>query len=451
MCLRQVVAISILLCGLGCYPTSRALACPTLLPIITGGIPNRSRNAWPLSAQVTVNIISNGNQSGYNLNFSSEEINTIRESFRGWENSCNGVRFVAFIAGDASPGTSFVFTGNYVTIAKDLLPLQGGYPVLATNQLASDGNVLAHASIWVDPRVTDPVAFAKTTAHEAGHTFGLRHCQYGDVCGSVMDNAASYNDPTSGFTQPTYCDMSAADRAGLYCPAPCPDYCEYEGTPGYVATDVCTYPEIGPNRGCPPGYGKLSRNSTCCWNGTPILIDINGDGFNLTDADGGVTFDLNGDGQIDSVSWTSLNADDAWLALDRNGNGAIDNGTELFGNFTAQPQPPSGKGRNGFLALAEYDKPENGGNSDGVIDRGDVIFFSSRLWRDANHNGISEPSELHAIPGLGIRSISLDYKESRRKDQHGNWFQYRAKVKDARGAQVGRWAWDVSLLILDKP
>jgi hypothetical protein len=175
------------------------------------------------------------------------------------------------------------------------------------------------------------------------------------------------------------------------------------------------------------------------------LIDVNGDGFSLTNT-AGVNFDLQNDSQTEWWSWTAASADDAWLALDRNGNGLIDSGAELFGNYTPQPAPPAGEEKNGFLALAEYDKPANGGNSDRRINRQDTVFDSLRLWQDTNHNGISEARELHRLRELGLAVIDLDYRESRRRDEHGNWFRYRAKIRDTRGAQLGRWAWDVFLV-----
>jgi hypothetical protein len=175
----------------------------------------------------------------------------------------------------------------------------------------------------------------------------------------------------------------------------------------------------------------------------PIIVSLSRNGIHLTSATDGANFDLDSDGNKERIAWTAAQSDDAFLVLDRNGNKTIDNGIELFGNFS--PQPKSDNPKNGFLALAVYDDPMNGGNGDEIIDNQDLIFPSLQLWVDADHNGVSEPNELFSLPDRGVASISLRYLESRRRDEYGNRFRYRARVNMRMHTDTGRWAWDVFL------
>ncbi|HYH06502.1 MAG TPA: hypothetical protein VEK11_05500 [Thermoanaerobaculia bacterium] len=159
----------------------------------------------------------------------------------------------------------------------------------------------------------------------------------------------------------------------------------------------------------------------------PIVIDLGNGTLRFTSAADGVLFDIDGDGQRDALAWTEPESPDGFLALDRNGNGTIDSGLELFGNYTAQPRSAQ---PHGFRALAVYDE-----SGDGAISASDAVFGALRIWIDANHNGRSEPQELATLQAHGIRSIDLRYVQAQRRDRYGNRLRYKSGV-DRNGART---------------
>ncbi|MBF0561228.1 MAG: hypothetical protein HQL37_04230 [Alphaproteobacteria bacterium] len=141
-------------------------------------------------------------------------------------------------------------------------------------------------------------------------------------------------------------------------------------------------PYIPPDEGNMGGAGQML---------SPLVLDLDGDGVELRSlANSTAFFDLNVDGMAERTGWVS--ADDGLLALDRNGNGRIDNNSELFGSGTTD----------GFVFLQALDS-----NGDGVIDANDAQFANLKVWRDANQDGVSQASELHGLAELGIASLSL--------------------------------------------
>jgi hypothetical protein len=188
---------------------------------------------------------------------------------------------------------------------------------------------------------------------------------------------------------------------------------------------------------------------SCIPGASPIVVDLDGDGLELTNWQDGVSFDLLADSIKRRVGWTAANVRDAFLVLDRNGNGVVDDSRELFGNFSPQPEPGRREERNGFRALSVFDTSDRGGDGDGRITERDRIFDRLRLWIDANHNGVSEASELAPLTTHGLRAIDLDYKKGKKVDEHGNAYRYRAKAAvettetDKRKARANRMAYDI--------
>lgn len=180
--------------------------------------------------------------------------------------------------------------------------------------------------------------------------------------------------------------------------------------------------------------------------GSPILIDLDRDLFHLTGLGDPVLFDIDADGDLELLSWTSAETLDAFIWLDRNDNGTVDDGAELFGNHT--PLIDGSTADNGYIPLAELDLPALGGNGNGRIDPGDVIYPELQLWIDGDHNGVSEPDEIFGLAEAGVTRIGLVYLTTPFTDHHGNHFRY---VSLARilvdGHERFTWTTDVFFVV----
>lgn len=210
-----------------------------------------------------------------------------------------------------------------------------------------------------------------------------------------------------------------------------------------------TLPPIQPVVSCPspdppnPPFGEGQGADwtwnpyTCEWENTqgasPIVIDTTNTGFKFTDPTKGdyVSFDIQGNGVYQKVSWPKHGSGNAWLALDRDGDGMIKDGTELFGNFTPRSDGgiPNYPNPNGFVALDWYDQPAQGGDMNLILDKRDAIWPKLRLWIDEHCYKApdvpchSRPDELHTLESKGVTSISLVWDVSEKTDAVGNQFK----------------------------
>lgn len=411
-------------------------------------------HGWAAGVTVAVNV----------SNVPSALQSCIKTAFTNWNNAktANGSN-VTFNVGFDGPKPNLSSQINVYQVTYQQPTDNNGNPanVAANTQDQGRSNgTLGNASTDINPKVTNCTALTQTMAHEIGHTFGLGECplatcpdqssvMVGIPCAQTDASGnctmPDWNNTTRGLSGPTSCDNTTVHNT-----------CYGNGGGGGGGSGGGCDPSTGQNCsncaqvplvGGPPGELIVE-----CDPGTsPIIIDTEGEGFHLTSAVSGVTFDISGTGKPVQIAWTDARFNNAFLALP-GADGVVHNGKDLFGNFTPQPQSPH---PNGFLALAQYDKPDNGGNGDGIIDEHDQVFSQLRLWIDANHDGICQRDELHRLPELGVYSLALNYTESRRIDQFGNQFRYKARVnpgdrRDSRDElphgetnEVGRWTYDV--------
>jgi hypothetical protein len=136
---------------------------------------------------------------------------------------------------------------------------------------------------------------------------------------------------------------------------------------------------------------------------SPIILDLDGNGVSTTSVSDGVSFDIRGDGTSVRTGW--VGAGDGLLVLDRNHDGIVNSGTELFGGATSLAD--GSLARDGFQALGEFDS-----SADGTITNTDSVWQDLRVWVDKNQDGVSDSNELHRLDDLGITSLNLASAEA---------------------------------------
>ena len=145
--------------------------------------------------------------------------------------------------------------------------------------------------------------------------------------------------------------------------------------------------------------------------GSPLILDLNNDGVKTIGIEDGVYFDHGGDRFAEKSGWVDPN--DALLVVDKNKNGIIDDGSELFGNNSILSN--DSKAANGFVALAEFDS-----NRDGVVNQKDGRWSELKLWQDRNGDGKIDDGELLTLEEAGVSGLNVRYVNQSHKDENGN-------------------------------
>lgn len=186
--------------------------------------------------------------------------------------------------------------------------------------------------------------------------------------------------------------------------------------------------------------GNRWDSGTCTCMESPLMLDLEGYGLDLSSASKGVLFDLNPGLPAERVAWPARPSVIGFIVDDRNGNGVIDSGLELLGS--SAPQARGGE-RNGFNALALYDE-----NGDAVVSAKDSGFDRLQIWFDRNRDGRSQQAELLSLSAAGVIGLSLRYQDLDQRDEWGNVIAYRSRsfMRGPQGSSVKPvWLYDAFL------
>lgn len=188
---------------------------------------------------------------------------------------------------------------------------------------------------------------------------------------------------------------------------------------------------------------------TDCCGSSPLILDLPDQGFIRTSSLSlaPVKFDIDADSFAETMGWTYRWSHQAFLWLDLNMNGVADDGAELFG--TATVMPDGSTARNGFLALAVYDRQEFGGNGDHWISPEDSIWPWLKLWIDESHDGISDPDEISDLDDHQVARIALKHHRNTRSARDGNGNSHRFQGTFLKKVRVGNRTFLRDQLVVD--
>lgn len=380
-----------------------------LVVLVVLAVPAHANCAFPTSG------VTSGVQAINFIPLGYEPFGTTLDAIGTWAFGCSGSGYgypdLSTGAYNSSPGVMNVYVfyhpGNSTS--------ESGRCGVTSLNIDQQTGAISGATIHMWQRQANGGDCSETmdalVAHEIGHVLGL-----GDV-----DHIASCNGTIMGQD------------------------------PSFISTDQCEAvndswrtqqeSDTGDTGGDGPEDGHSACSELLCnppGEGSPILLDIDRNGFHLVGRNDSVSFDLTGDGVPELITWTAAGSGDAFLALDRNENGTIDDGTELFGNYT--PKLGSGTAANGYEALRELDWPVFGGNGDELLTSADRIWNRLLLWVDRNHDGLSQKSELSSLASAGVLALETAYTLSLRRDRHGNMFRFKGKAWLTNSAAHGHSA-----------
>lgn len=309
-----------------------------------------------------------------------------------WSN-CGNARIPSLLVNESAGSNGFDVIVNHVPGASTRS--DGACAQGAPTTLDNDGRVTGgEITVWDtwgsgNPPFDCRPLFSSIIAHELGHVFGLANAS--ESCPNHLMGTGVW----SGMSSPhaDECDQVAQNFKPPSDPPDPITLCD-DGS----ATGLCS----------------------------PILLNLGAGPYRLSHEDDPVEFDIDGNGAPDRITWSARGSAMAFLALDRNGNGRIDNGSELFGNWT--PLRSGVLAANGFEALKELDS-----TADEVINILDAGWSVLLLWTDTNHDGVSQQEELQSLATSTVRAIETRYHWTGRRDAAGNFFGYQGSAYFDRG------------------